>query len=75
MDGWDGYAGSRDRILGSVDARDIRNLVVLTGDVHTNYAAELKANFDDPASATIGTSSSAPRSRPAATARTCRPTP
>ena len=55
MDGWDGYAGSRDRILGSVNARDIRNLVVLTGDVHANYAAELKANFDDPASATIGT--------------------
>jgi alkaline phosphatase D len=55
MDGWDGYAASRDRILGDVNARNIRNLVVLTGDVHANYAAELKANFDDPTSATIGT--------------------
>ena len=28
---------------------------MLTGDVHANYAAELKADFDDPASDTIGT--------------------
>jgi alkaline phosphatase D len=33
----------------------IPNLVVLTGDVHANYAAELKADFDDPLSDTIGT--------------------
>jgi alkaline phosphatase D len=31
------------------------NVVVLTGDVHANYAAELKTNFDDPASSIIGT--------------------
>ena len=30
-------------------------MVVLTGDVHANYAAELKADFDDPTSDTIGT--------------------
>jgi alkaline phosphatase D len=54
MDGWDGYAASRDRILGFVDRRNIGNVVVLTGDVHAHYAAELKADFDDPASATIG---------------------
>ena len=28
---------------------------MLTGDVHANYAADLKADFDDPASAAIGT--------------------
>jgi alkaline phosphatase D len=55
MDGWDGYASSRDRVLGHVRMRGIPNVVVLTGDVHANYAAELKANFDDPASAIIGT--------------------
>ena len=55
MDGWDGYAASRDRLLGYVNDRNIRNVVVLIGDVHANYAAELKANFDEPASATIGT--------------------
>jgi alkaline phosphatase D len=54
MDGWDGYAASRDRILGAAAQQDVRNVVTLTGDVHANYAADLKANFDDPASATIG---------------------
>ena len=28
--------------------------MVITGDVHANWAADLKADFDDPASATIG---------------------
>jgi alkaline phosphatase D len=55
MDAWDGYVASRDSILGFVTERAIQNLVVLTGDVHAHYAAELKANFDDPASTTIGT--------------------
>ena len=55
MDGWDGYAASRDRVLGYVKQRRIANVVVLTGDVHANYAAELKADFDDPTSDTIGT--------------------
>ena len=54
MDGWDGYVGSRDRILGAVAQHNVRNVVTLTGDVHANYAAELKANFDDLTSATIG---------------------
>jgi len=54
MDGWDGYAPSRDRILNAVAERDVRRVVVLTGDVHANYAADLKADFDDPASAVIG---------------------
>ncbi len=38
MDGWDGYAASRRRITqGWVDA-NVRNAVVLTGDVHRNWA-------------------------------------
>ena len=36
MDGWDGYAASRDRLLGHVARRKIENVVVLTGDVHAN---------------------------------------
>ena len=31
-----------------------RNLVVLTGDIHNNWAGDLKKNFDDPGSATLG---------------------
>lgn len=54
MDAWDGYKASRDRILSGITRRGVENPVVLTGDVHQNYAAEIKADFDDPDSATIG---------------------
>lgn len=54
MDGWDGYAGSRSRVLAAVVEHRVRNFVVLTGDVHANYAAELKTDFDNPSAPTIG---------------------
>ena len=54
MDAWDGYVGSRNRILNFILERDIRNPVVLTGDVHNNWACDLKANYDDPSSETLG---------------------
>jgi alkaline phosphatase D len=54
MDKWDGYVAARDRILGFVRSRPVQNFVVLSGDIHQNWAAELKANFDDPGSATLG---------------------
>jgi alkaline phosphatase D len=54
MDAWDGYAASRDRITrGWVDA-DVRNPVVLTGDVHSHWADELKLDYADPTSPTVG---------------------
>ena len=54
MDSWDGYVASRDRITkGWVDAK-VRNPVVLTGDVHAHWASDIKADFDDPDSPTIG---------------------
>ncbi|WP_018656700.1 alkaline phosphatase D family protein [Actinomadura flavalba] len=54
QDSWDGYAASRDRITkGWVDAR-VRNAVVLTGDVHAHWASDLKADYDDPSSKTVG---------------------
>lgn len=55
MDGWDGYAASRRRITqGWVDA-NVRNAVVLTGDVHRNWANEVKVDYKDPASPVVGT--------------------
>ncbi|MGH3741983.1 MAG: alkaline phosphatase D family protein [Micromonosporaceae bacterium] len=54
MDSWDGYVASRDRITrGWVDA-GVRNTVVLTGDVHSHWASELKLDYDDPTSRTVG---------------------
>jgi alkaline phosphatase D len=55
MDSWDGYAASRERITrGWVDAK-VRNPVVLTGDVHAHWADELKLDYADPTSRTVGT--------------------
>lgn len=55
MDAWDGYQASRDRITrGWLDA-EVRNPVVLTGDVHAHWASELKADYDDPTSRSVGT--------------------
>jgi alkaline phosphatase D len=54
QDAWDGYTASRDRITrGWVDAR-VRNAVVLTGDVHTHWASDLKLDYADPTSRTVG---------------------
>jgi alkaline phosphatase D len=55
MDSWDGYVASRERITrGWVDAH-VRNPVVLTGDVHAHWADELKLDYADPTSRTVGT--------------------
>ena len=46
-DGWDGYAPARRRLLDTVAQRKVPGVVVLGGDVHANYVADLKADFDD----------------------------
>ena len=50
-DGWDGYPAARARLLGAVRSSGAANTVVLSGDVHTFYAAELRQDFERPASA------------------------
>ncbi|WP_238016983.1 alkaline phosphatase D family protein [Dactylosporangium sp. AC04546] len=54
MDAWDGYSANRRRVTqGWIDA-GVRNPVVLTGDVHTHWAADVKLDFDDPAAPVVG---------------------
>ena len=55
MDAWDGYRASRDRIQRGWRDRNVRNPVVLTGDVHCAWANDLKADYDNPSSAVVGT--------------------
>ncbi|GHE58462.1 alkaline phosphatase [Streptomyces longispororuber] len=55
MDAWDGYVASRNRVLAGAKAAGVDNLMVLTGDVHVGYAFDIKADFDDPSSRTVGT--------------------
>ncbi|WP_328419063.1 alkaline phosphatase D family protein [Micromonospora sp. NBC_00389] len=54
MDAWDGYVASRDRITRGWLAAGVRNPVVLTGDVHAHWASDLKLDYADPTSRTVG---------------------
>ncbi|HYX15982.1 MAG TPA: alkaline phosphatase [Nostoc sp.] len=54
MDKWDGYVASRDRLMAFLGQRRPSNPVSLAGDVHSHWAMNLKANFDKPESATVG---------------------
>ena len=49
-DQWDGYAPARDRILDAVVAGKVKDLVVLTGDVHASMAFEVARDVNNPAS-------------------------
>jgi alkaline phosphatase D len=55
LDQWDGYVASRNRILNFIKQRRPSNPVVITGDWHSNWVNDLKANFDDPDSETVAT--------------------
>lgn len=54
MDKWDGAVAARDRLLGAVQNSRLRNLVAVDGDVHLNSAGELKRNFADEKSPSLG---------------------
>ncbi|MBB4935355.1 alkaline phosphatase D [Lipingzhangella halophila] len=55
MDMWDGFTANRKRLFDTLTMHDVSNPLVLSGDIHRHAAAELKSDFTDPASATIGT--------------------
>jgi alkaline phosphatase D len=55
MDQWSGYDVARTRLLELLAARNKKNTVVLTGDIHNNWANDLKVNFDDTKSPTVAT--------------------
>lgn len=47
-DQWDGYRSERAEILGKLEAAGVKNLVVLTGDIHAFFASEIHVDFDAP---------------------------
>lgn len=47
-DGWDGYPAARRKLLDFIAARRPNNPLVIGGDVHSTWAADLKPDFDDP---------------------------
>ena len=52
-DGWDGYPAARRRLLESVVSQRLANPVVIGGDVHMNFVADLKLDFDDSTSPVV----------------------
>jgi len=54
-DGWDGYPAARERLLRTIAEGRVRNTVVLGGDVHANYVADLHLSTEDPASRIVAT--------------------
>ncbi len=55
MDTWDGYSASRDRLLGTIDRRGIRNVVSLAGDLHRSVVSDLALDVNDPDSRSVAT--------------------
>jgi alkaline phosphatase D len=54
MDKWDGYVAARQRLYNRLVETRAPNPIVLSGDVHQHYGADLKLDFTDPRSRTIG---------------------
>ena len=53
LDQWDGYPEARGRMLQALGAAT-GDVVVLTGDVHSTWVADLREDFDDDGSARVG---------------------
>jgi alkaline phosphatase D len=54
MDKWDGAVAGRNRLFDAIEETKVANPVVLTGDIHQNWAGDLKRNFDEASSKTLG---------------------
>jgi alkaline phosphatase D len=55
MDKWDGYVVERQRLFDFLAEARPSNPIVITGDLHTSWVADLKLDFANPASAVVGT--------------------
>ena len=53
-DDWDGYPASRDRLMRHMRDSKVSNPVAITGDIHSYWANDLKADFDDEKAPAIG---------------------
>jgi alkaline phosphatase D len=52
-DDWNGYPANRARLLQHIYDRKISNPVVISGDIHSFFANDLKLDFDDQSSPTV----------------------
>jgi alkaline phosphatase D len=54
-DNWDGYTAARARLTDALQKSGGKNHVMLGGDVHQNWVGHIKADYNRPSSASIGT--------------------
>jgi len=54
MDKWDGYVAARQRLYARLQESRAPNPIVISGDVHAHFGADLKLDFMNPRSATVG---------------------
>jgi alkaline phosphatase D len=54
MDKWDGYRACRHRLFTRLRETQAPNPILLSGDVHAHFGADLKLDFADPKSPTVG---------------------
>ncbi|WP_305789775.1 alkaline phosphatase D family protein [Symbioplanes lichenis] len=54
FDNWDGYRAQRRRLLERFGSGRVANPVVLTGDRHCTWVADLRPDFDDPSAPVVG---------------------
>lgn len=55
LDGWDGYRAARGRLLDGVAAAGTVNPLIIGGDLHAFYAADVKRDFMEEGAATFAT--------------------
>ncbi|MFC3580387.1 alkaline phosphatase D family protein [Sphingomonas hylomeconis] len=55
LDSWNGYPEARARLIASIQARRLSNVVIATGDVHKHHAGVLPSRPDDLSSAPVAT--------------------
>lgn len=54
LDQWDGYQAERTNIVRELKSAKIKNMAVITGDLHSFIAGYLKENFDNPLDQPVG---------------------
>jgi alkaline phosphatase D len=54
-DDWNGYPESRRRILSAMESSNVANPVVLVGDIHSYWIHDIKSDYANPDSKTLGT--------------------
>jgi alkaline phosphatase D len=52
-DAWDGYPAARQRIIDHLRRARVRNPMIMTGDWHSTFVNDIKADFSKPDSATV----------------------